>query len=157
MTAPAVNAPTSSRVGRAWLRSVLRTEVGVGRALPSTATEHMRTYGFAVAEVVGGSPDIDVPFRRPVIGVACWVAPPTADPSIVQTAAAERLAEWVITAAYDHPAVGVTLDLRALGLGSYRPARLHTVIPVSEPREAPDDPSNYARFDIDLLLNWTET
>lgn len=156
MTGPAINPPTSTIVCRAWLRSVLRAEVGVDRKLPPEADANMRTYGFVVVMGVGGSPDIDVPLRRPVAGLRCWVAPPAADNSIVQWNAAERLAGWVIAAAYAHPVIGATVDPRALGLGSYRPARVHTVIPVSEPREAPDDPSNYAGIDIDIQLNWTE-
>lgn len=159
MTTPQRNAPTSTLVARAWARSVLPAAVGVDRVLPATATADMATVGFVVARVVGGGPDRDVPLREPVIGFECWVAPPADSPSIVQWNAAERLAGWLLQAAYDHPVTAVRLvfgDVLGAAFAAYRPARVLTVLPVSEPREAPDDPGNYARFDIDMQLNWTE-
>lgn len=156
MTPPLHNAPTSGIVVRAWARSVLPPTVGVDRALPAEATEDMRSVGFVVGRTIGGGPDRWVPIREPVAGFECWVAPPANNNAIVQWNAAERLANWLIAAAYAHPVTGVVLDLAALGFGAYRPARVLTILPVSEPREAPDDPSNYARFDIDMQINWTE-
>lgn len=154
MTQPLLrHAPTSSLVARAWLRSVLPAQVGVDRKLPEQPTADMRSHGFVVLTGVGGSPDPDVPMRAPVLGLRCWVAP-TEKLDQQQWGAAERLAGWVLTATYEHPVTGLRLDLAAFG--AYRPARVHTVVPLSEPREAPDDPGKYAAVDLDLHLFWTE-
>lgn len=157
MTTPLLKYPASNFVvGRGWLKTVLPAEVGVDRKLPAEITADMRSSGFVVVTGVGGSPDRDVPLRSPVFGLRCWVAP-TASTEQPQWNLAEQLAGRVVQAAYEHPVTGVRLDLAGLGLGAYRPPRVHSVIPLSEPRETPDDPGNYAAFDLDLLINWTES
>lgn len=163
MTTPLKYDATSGVVARAWLRTVLPAAVGVDRALPSDITTNMRTSGFVVARTIGGGPDTDVALREPVIGVECWF-PPTSDIGQQQWNAAEALANDVIKAAYAWPMAtsarpvpfDTRLNISALGMGAYRPARVHSVVPVSEPRESPEDPGNFARFDIDVLIYWTE-
>lgn len=149
--------PGSLVVVRGWLRTVLDEQVGVDIKLPDEVTAGMRSAGFVVIDgIVGGSLDSDVPFWSPVAGLRCWVAP-TETMEQQQWGAAERLVGWVIDAAYAHPVEGVRLDLAGLGLGAYRPPRVHSVVPVSLPRDIRDDPGNYAGFDLDLLVNWTES
>lgn len=152
MTAPAPAgpyAPTSELVGRAWLALAV-PYVRVGDELPQPTDELMRTVGFIRTQVVGGSKDRDVPFRRPVLTAECWVAPTAED--AVRWNRAGRLAQWVMAAVDDPALMGRVVDLTAFG--SYRPARVHTVIALGEPQRV-DDPGNFARFDIPLTVNWT--
>jgi hypothetical protein len=145
-------------VARAWLRQALPAAVGVDFRLPpeSEVTPEVRANGFVVIQgVVGGSPDIDVPLRQPVIGVRAWM-PPTAATSQPQWNAADQLADSIVRAAYDVPPQGVRLDMAAIGLAAFRPAWVRSAYLLGEPREIYDDPGNYAGFDLDLQLNWTE-
>lgn len=153
------NQPTSTIAALAWLKSVLTAEVTVVRALPAEAdvTVPQRTGGFVVPRVVGGGGGADeAPIREPVLGVQCWMPPPTVSSSIVQLNAAELLGNRVWNAARQDPPTGYILDPAAAGLGNYRRVWVRTVVPLGEPREIPNDPSNYARFDLDMQFHWTE-
>jgi len=148
MTAPLL-LPTSSLVGRGWLTLAL-PDVGVGARLP-VADDPLRAKGFVRAMVVGGDMDRELPVRRPVIGAECWV-PPAVGSDRPPWNHAEQIAARVAAATYDRALTGVTVDLS--GVGDYAPAHVLTVIPLGEPQRVPD-PSNWARFDVDLLLTWT--
>lgn len=143
-------APTTDLVSLAWLRLAV-PYVRVDDQLPAP-DQALRTVGFIRAVTVGGSMDRDVPFRRPVVTAECWVAPPKDGSLIVQWNAAGRLAQWVIDATDDRELMGVLVDLT--GFGAYSPARVHTVIADPEPRRV-EDPGKYARYDVDLQINWT--
>lgn len=158
MTAP--NPATSTVAALAWLEHVLPADVVAARALPKAVdvTPAMREWGIVVPSVVGGGggPD-DAPIREPVIGVACWVPPPTPESDIVPVARAERLANWVWTAASQSPPEGYVLRPADFGVkGTYPRVWVRTVAPLGEPREVPNDPANYGHFDISLHIHWTE-
>lgn len=150
MTAPVVPLrANNSLVAQAWLRLAV-PGVGVATRLPQPDAA-MRTAGFIRVPVVGGSPDTYSPLRAPVVTAECWAAPATEGSSKVPTARANALAEAVIAATYDRALMDRVLDLGA----GYPAARVRTVQALSEPLESPDDPGNFGRFDIDLLLLWS--
>lgn len=144
--------PTTGLVARAWLALVLPDAVRVGDALPAPDAA-LRTVGFVRTDTTGGGVDLYVPMNHPIVSAECWVAPPKDGSSLVPWNAAERLAGWVIAATYAPAFMGVVVDLTPFG--AYAPARVHTVNALSVPRKGPDDPGNYARFDIDLDITWT--
>lgn len=137
-------------VAQAWLRLAL-AGVGVATSLPK-ADAAMRTVGFVRVLAVGGSPDMYVPLRSPVVSAECWAAPATEGSDKPPWGRANTLAERIVAAAYDPALMDVTLDLSSAG--DYSPAHVRTVIALSEPRRVPDDPGNFARFDVDLLFTW---
>lgn len=150
MSAPVIPLRANNTlVASAWLKLAV-PGVGVATRLPA-ADAAMRTAGFIRVVPVGGSPDLYSPLRSPVVTAECWAAPATEGSSKVPTARANALAEAVIAATYDEALMDVVLDLGA----GYPDVRVRTVQALSEPLESPDDPSNYGRFDVDLLLLWS--
>lgn len=150
MTAPPVHAPTSRLVAVGWL-SLALPGVGVGTELPKGSAASPTT-GYLRTAVIGGTPGRDVPMRGPVVAAECWF-PPHADTGDASWARAEDLAERVIAATYNPALMGVVVDLSSVG--SYAPARVHTVVALAEPRRDENDPSGWARLDVDLAINWT--
>lgn len=142
--------PSSTVVAVGWF-SLAVPDVGVDRKLPS-ATNAMRSNGFVRIQLAGGSPDVDVASRSPVIAAECWVPPSAAGDSLAPWNQAEHLAERLIEATYDRTLMNVAVDLS--GLGDYGPAHVFTVVALGEPRQGPDDPSNWARFDVTAQLTW---
>jgi hypothetical protein len=101
---------------------------------------------------VGGSPDRYVPMREPVVQVECWLPPPASGRQ-ASWARAEQLANRVVAATYDRSLMGRLIDLSTVG--NYAPARVHTVIALSEPDPVEEDDSDWSRFDVDLEFRWT--
>lgn len=142
--------PTNGLVAEAWLAQRVPglTAGMVASALPrDTATWAEK--GFVQATVITGTPDIDVPIRRPLVQVDLWaMTPNSARPP---KAKAANLAELVRTATeletarYSTP---VALP------DNYGDAIVLSVYPETEPAEIPDDPSGYAHFTLDLRIEW---
>lgn len=134
----------------AWLKLAV-PGVGVATSLPRVAdTPALRTDGFVRVLTVGGSPDLYVPMRAPVVTAECWAAPAVEGSDKVPWGRANSLAEAVVAATYD-----LALMDRVLDLGAYPDVRVRTVTALSEPRRAENDPANFARYDVDLLFTWT--
>lgn len=143
-------APNAELVASAWLRLAV-PGIGVATTLPKVDAA-MRTSGFLRVQTVGGTPDTYVPMRAPVVAVEAWAAPATDSSSQPPWGRANTLAERVLAATYNPVLMNVAVDLSSAG--DYLPARVRTVVAVSEPRRVTDDPSNFARFDLDLLFTW---
>lgn len=145
--------PTTDLVGIAWLRLVPGLPAQqINTALPKDVSV-LRTVGFVRVAVVGGSPNLEVPLRRPVLSVECWAAPAEGSQK-VPWGRASNLAENVLAATYDRSLMGRLVDLTPWD-ADYLPARVLTVNALSEPTRVEGDPSGFARFDLDVELNWT--
>lgn len=142
--------PTSPLVAVAWL----------GQRVPGLAPGIVATrlprdlaawadLGFVQATVVTGTPDVDVPIRRPLVQVDAWAHSPDGVRPPVNKAA--RLAELVRvatelpTARYSSPVETPANYAGAVVLSAYV---------VTEPYEVTDDPSGFARISLDLVLEW---
>lgn len=143
MTTP-VNPPTSTAVAEAWLRLAV-PGVHAGTRLPAV-DQSFRESGAIRLDAVGGTPDRDVPIRAPVVGVSCWF-PPQSN-GAAPWGRAEQLAERLVAATYNPDLQGVRIT------GKYAPARVLAVLALSEPVRIENDPSDFARYDVDLLINW---
>lgn len=141
--------PTTDLVSRAWLRLAV-PYVRVDDQLPKPDAA-LRSVGFIRAVTVGGGMDLDVPLRRPMVTAECWVAPSEESLNVAWNAAG-RLAQWVIDATDNRALMGRLVVLTAFG--AYSPARVHTVVATSEPQRV-EDPGRFARYDVDLQINWT--
>lgn len=154
MTLPVLLSPNTDLVSVAWLKRVPKVQmwgVGVATKLPADDAI-LRTKGFIRTAVVGGTPDLNVRLRRPVVNVQCWAAPEVVGSSKVPWARAGQIAEWVWESTFDTDLMNVLLDMPQTGYGQ---ARVFTVNALSEPRRVEGDESGYARFDVDLEVNWT--
>lgn len=149
MSAP-LHVPSSRLVAASWLKLAL-PDVRAGTELP-TADASSRTKGYVRTAVVGGDPGRYVPMRAPVVAAECWLAPRGEDGD-ASWARAEDLGERLVAASYDRQLQGVVVDLSTVG--SYGSARVHDVTALTEPQRVENDPSGWARVDVDLLINWT--
>lgn len=151
--------PTTKLVVIGWLKLAVPGP-GVDTDLPdpndpdqAAAYAAVQTDGFLRIAGAGGSPDRDVPMRSPVTQVECWFAPRPDRKTTSARSRAEQLANRVLNASYDEAFMGQVIDLSTIG--SYAPARVHTVTALTEPDEVAEDKSDWSRFDIDIELLWS--
>ena len=150
MTAAIPLRANADLISVSWLKLAV-PGVGVATTLPKVSdTPALRTDGFIRVLTVGGSPDLDNPWRQPVVTAECWAAPAVEGSDKPPWGRANSLAEAVIAACYDR-----ALMDRVLDLGAYPDVRVRTVVALSEPRRVENDPGNWARYDVDLLLTWS--
>jgi len=143
--------PTNELVAVAWLSQRVAGLVAaqVGTTLPKDVTTWADAGFLQVQALPGGSPDVDVPVRRPVFQLDGWATTPgSAKPP---WNLANRLVELVRQATEANDALyGRTIVLPA----NYLEARVQAAYLVSEPRRIPGDPAGYARFTLDLAIDW---
>lgn len=145
--------PTTDLVAIAWLRLIAGLPAQqIATKLPKDVTI-LRTVGFVTTQIVGGNPHPDVPMRQPVVTASCWAAP-AAGSEKVPWGRAANLAEPIMAATYDRDLMDAEVDLTGFD-PDYLPARVRTVLALTEPVRVEGDPSGFARFDIDLRINWT--
>lgn len=143
--------PNTELVGLAWLSQRVPEFVGLGNVattLPlSTAWPNG---GFVQArDLVGGAARIDIPQRRPLLQIDCWAVKPGS--SKPRWALASYLAECVrnatesSSAKYSSP-VALPAD--------YLPAIVSAAFIVGDIRRIENDPSGYARFSMNLEVDW---
>lgn len=153
MSAPALLLPNTDLVAVTWLRrneKFSARDIGVSTSLPADRSKIVK--GFLTTQIIGGSPDVELPVRRPVVSVSSWAAPATEGSSKTPWPQAAAIAEWVWEQTWDRAHQNVTLSF---SLAGYAQARVFTVEALTEPRRVEDDPSGYARVDVDLLIHWT--
>lgn len=150
MTTPLL--PNTDLVAVAWLkRNAKFTAKGVGVATTIPDDLPQLRAGFLHVVRVGGSPSIDLPVRAPVVQVSAYAAPAEGS-SKMPWAQASQLAEWVWEQTFSAADQNVTL---AFSVAGYAQARVMTAVALSEPLRVENDPSGYARVDIEVLINWT--
>lgn len=150
--------PNTDLVGVAWLKLVAGLDpTKVATKLPTSngtvAVGALQPPGGGFVRWrsgLGGTPSGAM--RRPVGAVECWAAPAPGS-SQVPWGRASELMESIMAVVDDefHPLHGVTVTLP----GDYGKARVHTVNALGEPVKVEGDPSGFARFDVDLEINWT--
>jgi hypothetical protein len=144
--------PTTELVAVGWLKLALPGVSGVDTRLPA-ADDAMRASGFVRVDVVGGSPAVDVAYRRPVLVAECWV-PPAVGSHVPPWNQSGQIAQQIIDATDDWSLRGVTVDLSTIGDGEYGNARVDSVVARSEPVRVPADPNNYARHEVRIQVFW---
>ncbi|MFE1849855.1 hypothetical protein ACFYOF_06255 [Streptomyces sp. NPDC007148] len=152
MTTPVLRA-TPELVATAWLKTIVGDIVAT--TLPKRGKDGSITWaasGFVTLVVAGGSPNIYVPLRDPVVGLSCWALNP--DSQKPPWGKASNLAETIVAATLDHPNVPRT----ALALpAGYPSVQVKSAYVTGDPRRITDDSSSYARYDIPgLVVAWTE-
>jgi hypothetical protein len=145
--------PTSELVAVAWLSANVSGVTGsmVATTLPRD-TSAWAAKGFVQAQAAAGrTPDVDLPRRLPVIQVDLWGVNP--DGKNPPWNLANQLAEQVRAAT---EAVGTAWRGKSLAMlkTGYDPARVWAVYLLTEPTRVVGDPSGYARFTLDLAIDW---
>jgi hypothetical protein len=152
MTTPALRA-TPELVAVAWLKTVVGDIVATSLPKPSSDGSGLswEETGFVTLVTAGGSPNLYVPLRDPVMGVDCWAANSQSQKPPWNKAAC--LAEAIQAACYDHPAIPQRVTLPS----GYPAAQVLSAYTTGEHRRINDDASSYARYSIPgLVIVWTE-
>lgn len=151
--------PTNELVAVAWLsQRVPGLSAGqVATTLPGKRQDGTLPWGdegfVQVQAIPGGMPDIELPVRHPVLQVDCWAATVDAAGNVSMKPPwnkANRLAELIRNATEHGQIHGRPVVLPEGYLG----ARVQAVYLITEPTRVPGDPSGYARFTLDLALDW---
>lgn len=148
---------TSELVAITWIGSVphLSTQM-VATQLPAdvnpdgTVASWVQT-GFVTVSVVGGSPNIYLPVKKPVIQVDCWATRPGSNkPPWGQ---ANVLAETIRYATLQRTGFNRPLTLAVNGV-SYPGAVVTSAYFATEFRRIYDDQADYARYQADMQISW---
>lgn len=144
--------PTNELVAVAWLsqRVAGLTSSMVATSLPKDTSTWADEGFLQVQAIPGGTPDIDTFLRRPVFQLDGWACSPSSAKPPWNLA--NRLLELVRVATEDaqagHYGKAVTLP------DSYGAARVQSAYLIGEPRRILDDEAGYARFTVDLAIDW---
>lgn len=147
--------PTNELVAVAWLSQRVPglDAAQVATTLPRD-TEAWALGGFVQVQAIpGGVPSVDIPVRHPVFQVDCWATSSTTKSSSSKLPwnLANYLAEIIRDATEsDDARYGAPVTLRDGYLG----ARVQAAYLVSEPQRVLNDPSGFARFTLDLAIDW---
>lgn len=142
-------------VVQAWLSSLPFLNSGmVGASLPEKADANtgIQTSGFVTALTVGGTPEMYVPERQPVVQIDTWCPGLNGPSKRPQWQVANALAERIVKACYSTSSFNSTLVLPT----GYPTARVQQAHPLQEPRRVYGDRNYMARFHFDLQLYWIE-
>lgn len=139
---------TPELVAIAWLKTIVGDRVAT--TLPKDNASWAAS-GFCTLDTVGGSPNLYVPLREPVMGVDCWANNPNSQKPPWNKAA--MLAEAIQAACWAHQSIPQTVALPA----GYPSVAVRSAYTTGEHRRIPDDPSSYARYSIPgLVIVWVE-
>jgi hypothetical protein len=129
----------------------LKTIVGdrVATTLPKDVTGWVEQ-GFVTVDTVGGTPNLYVPLREPVMGVECWA---------VNAELAETPVEQGVRPGCrpSKTPAGTTRPCRApwSSRTGYPVVQVKGAYLAGDTRRIPDDPSSYARYSIPgLVVTW---
>jgi hypothetical protein len=146
--------PTTELVALAWLAANVPS-IPSGLTLPEDITTWPN--GYVVVRTVGGTPQIHIPQREPVVSLDCWAVTP--DSSRPPWYEAALLAEQVYGAMRPTAAkqqVDPNTVVTITGGNTYLHAHVQTIYALSEPRVVPGDEAAYARYQFDALIRWVE-
>jgi hypothetical protein len=152
MTVP--NRANTELVAQAWLASLPFLNTGmVNPRLPEGIEKDTtaQANGFVTLMGTGGTPNMYVPERQPVVGLKAYGFPAPGSRKAPFNVA-NRLLENIIAATYDTASFNATLSL---GNG-YPTARVHSAHAISEIRPSYGDSAYWAVYTLDLQMYWVE-
>lgn len=154
MTTPLVASlhASSERVAVAWIMSIPGLVAdGVATQLPSDETSWAKNGFVVVPTSVGGTPESNMPVRRPVVTVETWGTVPGSDK--IPWGIPDQLMAQIIAGTYDRTTFGRPLTLVA-GKVTYPTARVLSATAMSEPRRIWSDVGDYGGYTADIRLDW---
>lgn len=146
--------PNSELVGMAWLIAAVSrlTAAKVATTLPDPPWPDGE---FCQIMQVGGTPDRDNPIQDPVISVNCFATKEGSLKPPWGQAANLAMEIWQATFSIryaPHPAVLASMPVP--DPSAYGTALIRTVTAMATPRRVPSDPSQFAVYNLDLLIDW---
>lgn len=150
MTLTGLYVPNDEQVIVAWLRQYVGPDLG-DAGIASSLPKDLPADGFVQARLVrAGIAIIDTPRHSPLVSLDFW-APTAGNGARPQwNLAAQLLARTTRAMENDFQTFGRLLDLGP----KYMAARVQAVYKTNEPRRIEDDPSGYARYTLDVIVDW---
>jgi hypothetical protein len=158
--------PTSELVAAAWIAAMTPIPAAMVATQPpqdvTQWTSYVAIFGgtgdirqFVTVRGVGGTPQLEVPIRKPVIEVKCYATNPGSNKP--PWFAANQTAEIIFLAAYNRQLneFGRALAI-ASGNVNYNGANVMQMVVHTEPRRLYGDVRNYAVYQMDLGMTWRE-
>jgi hypothetical protein len=145
--------PTNDLAAMAWLRTIpgLPSQK-ISTKLPGKISV-IAEEGFITVRTVGGSSDVHLPRRSPVIEVQAWACHPESDDREPPWAKANNLVEIIREFCED---VGFTNFGGVIPTKSgYYDICVPSAITQGEPTKIEDDEARFACYRQDILINWT--
>lgn len=143
--------PTNELAAMAWLRTIpgipsdkVSTKIPGDNSLIAPS-------GFVTVLTVGGSSDIYVPRRSPVIEIKTWACHADGDRQDPPWAKANQLAEIIRERCLDHQSFGGVLTTK----NGYDNVCVPSAYVISEPMKVPDDMGRFAVYTMDVEIHWT--
>ena len=152
MTTPLL--PNSELVGMGWLIAAVTriTSAKVATSLPDPPWPDDE---FCQIMQVGGTPDNDLPIQDPVISVNCFAMKKNSLKPPWGQAANLAMQIWEATFAVRYaPDPAVLVAMPVADSSAYGTALVRSVTAMSTPRRVPSDPSQFAVYNLDLLVDW---
>jgi hypothetical protein len=166
MTGP-LQHPTSELVVAAWIAAITPIPAGMIATQPPAATSwtafvppgatpaYTNIVQFVAARVIGGTPQLNVPVRKPVAEIKCYATNVNSDKP--PWFAANQTAELITYACYNRMLYEFS---RGLTVGTnntnYNPANVLSAVVHTEPRRLYGDIRNYAVYQRDIGFTWRE-
>lgn len=144
--------PNAFLVAKAWLLSIPGFPANsVARALPEDASSWYANGFVSLPGTMGGTGELHVPLRRPILDVRFWSQPRKAGSQKSPWNRASQLCEM----AYEASFADALFVQRVLTIGgTYDDARVLTVECPQEPQELPQEESDFACFTLPMQFNW---
>lgn len=142
---------TSELVACAWIGSIdgLSPQMTATTLPPNDAA--WAPTGFVTVSVVGGSPDIYNPVKKPVMQIDCYATRPGSNkPPWGQ---ANVIAETIRYATLQRTGFNRELSLSANGV-SYPSAAVQSAYLMTEMRRMYSDAADYAHYSFDMQMTW---
>jgi hypothetical protein len=148
---------TSELVAQFWIGTIpgLSTQM-VATQLPDAEDKRGNpapwvATGFITVHVVGGSPNIYLPVKNPVMQLDFYATRPGSDKP--PWGVANVLAETVRYATLQRTGFNRVLNLMA-GNTTYPPAVVKSAYFMTEPRRAYGDVGDYGHYQVDMAMTW---
>lgn len=144
--------PTNELAAISWIRTIPGVpEQRVSTKLPGD-NELIAASGFVtVPMVVGGSSDIYVPRRSPIVEVRTWACHLNGDRQDPPWWKANVLMETIREHCWDHQAFGGVISTRS----GYYDVCVQSAYFITEPRKLESDDARFACYTADVQLHWT--
>jgi hypothetical protein len=148
--------PTSELVAVYWLKALTELHPDfISPILPGPDPESGNlSWGasaYVQVQAVGGTPDIDVPLRNPVLSIDTWAT--NVGKKRAPWGRANNAAEAIVNAVWDLDENSV-LYRRPVNLPAAYQDALVLNATAGEPARRPSDEANYAHYGFELTLNW---
>ncbi len=144
--------PHADLVIRAWILAIPGIPVnGVGTTLPGSPAL-FSTDGFVQVEIVGGTPNADVPQYNPVASIYTWAV--DINSARPPWGKANQLAEIITGACYGNVDATTPVQRKVSLPDNYYDAEVSVAYAITEPRPMHNDDARYAEFQFDMQFSY---